>query len=476
MLGKASDIHRKICCISKQKNICSAYPQSDGVRPESARKSSGSVKTSQAAWWIQSTQRWSVYSAPGGPIAPSSIPPVNGPAPTGAQGVPAPYSQPPTGSNVPGGPLPPPASSSLPPVNGPAPTGAIGGPAPYSPLPTNSNAPTDPKTQGGPVTPPASLTISIVNSPAPTGAQGGPTTYSQPPTGGNALGGPLPPLASSSLPPINGPAPTGIQGGPVTSSPPTGSNTPTDPKFQGGPVAPPASLNLNEVPSSSLPPVNGPAPTGTQGGPATSPPPTGSNAPTDPKIQGGPVTPPASLTVPLVNGPAPTGAQGGPTTYSSPLTNGTVAPAPNYSAGPAIPSVAPTIPHIFGPVLVQTGYNQFKTGFSAKYAINFAILLNECKNVRFEGLLFLGLDFQALVPQGNNTPSMSPAGSVVKGTGVPQEECTSTLPPKGPAPAATPSVFYSLLSKRFLTWLFEQIYVYVLNMNVLNIDLSSSEL
>ncbi|EDR01334.1 uncharacterized protein LACBIDRAFT_333361 [Laccaria bicolor S238N-H82] len=39
MLGKASDIHRKICCISKQKNICSAYPQS-------ARKSSGSVKTS----------------------------------------------------------------------------------------------------------------------------------------------------------------------------------------------------------------------------------------------------------------------------------------------------------------------------------------------------------------------------------------------------------------------------------------------
>ncbi|EDR00351.1 uncharacterized protein LACBIDRAFT_334157 [Laccaria bicolor S238N-H82] len=35
---------------------------------------------------------------------------------------------------------------------------------------------------------------------------------------------------------------------------------------------------------------------------------------------------------------------------------------------------------VFGPVLVQTGYNQFKTGFSAKYAITFAILLNECKN------------------------------------------------------------------------------------------------
>ena len=35
-------------------------------------------------------------------------------------------------------------------------------------------------------------------------------------------------------------------------------------------------------------------------------------------------------------------------------------------------------------------------------------------------------------------------------------QCTSTLP----APAATPSVFYSLLYKRFLTWLFEQICVY----------------
>ena len=32
-------------------------------------------------------------------------------------------------------------------------------------------------------------------------------------------------------------------------------------------------------------------------------------------------------------------------------------------------------------------------------------------------------------------------------------QCTSTLPPKGPAPAVTPSVFHSLPSKRFLTWL-----------------------
>ncbi|EDR00924.1 uncharacterized protein LACBIDRAFT_333785 [Laccaria bicolor S238N-H82] len=29
---------------------------------------------------------------------------------------------------------------------------------------------------------------------------------------------------------------------------------------------------------------------------------------------------------------------------------------------------------VFGPVLVQTGYNQFKTGFSTKYAIEFAIM------------------------------------------------------------------------------------------------------
>ncbi|EDR07474.1 uncharacterized protein LACBIDRAFT_327989 [Laccaria bicolor S238N-H82] len=35
-----------------------------------------------------------------------------------------------------------------------------------------------------------------------------------------------------------------------------------------------------------------------------------------------------------------------------------------------------------GHCLVQTGYNQFKTGFSTKYAIEFAILLNKCKNVK----------------------------------------------------------------------------------------------
>ena len=54
-------------------------------------------------------------------------------------------------------------------------------------------------------------------------------------------------------------------------------------------------------------------------------------------------------------------------------------------------------------------------------------------------------------------------------------QCTSTLPPKGPAPAVTPSVFHSLPSKRFLTWFLEQIYVYLLNMNVLDVDLSGSE-
>ncbi|EDR11043.1 uncharacterized protein LACBIDRAFT_315331 [Laccaria bicolor S238N-H82] len=102
-----------------------------------------------------------VYSAPGGPT-PSYIPPVNGPAPTGAQGGPASYSQPPTGSNAPGGPLPPPASSSLPPVNGPAPTGAQGGPVPYSPPPTDSNTPTDPKTQGGPVAPPCIVCVCCI--------------------------------------------------------------------------------------------------------------------------------------------------------------------------------------------------------------------------------------------------------------------------------------------------------------------------
>ena len=46
MLGPAPENPRKNTVVKKQKNIHSAYPQSDGVRSESARKSSGSVKTS----------------------------------------------------------------------------------------------------------------------------------------------------------------------------------------------------------------------------------------------------------------------------------------------------------------------------------------------------------------------------------------------------------------------------------------------
>ncbi|EDR08974.1 uncharacterized protein LACBIDRAFT_326620 [Laccaria bicolor S238N-H82] len=39
-----------------------------------------------------------------------------------------------------------------------------------------------------------------------------------------------------------------------------------------------------------------------------------------------------------------------------------------------------------GCILVQTGYNRFKTSFSTTYAIIFAILQNECKNVQKTGL------------------------------------------------------------------------------------------
>ena len=46
MPGQAPENHRKNTVVKKQKNMHSAYPQSDGVRSESARKSSGSVKTS----------------------------------------------------------------------------------------------------------------------------------------------------------------------------------------------------------------------------------------------------------------------------------------------------------------------------------------------------------------------------------------------------------------------------------------------
>ena len=46
MLGQASENHRKITVVKKQKKINSGYPKSDGVHSESTRKSSGSVKTS----------------------------------------------------------------------------------------------------------------------------------------------------------------------------------------------------------------------------------------------------------------------------------------------------------------------------------------------------------------------------------------------------------------------------------------------
>ena len=46
MPGQALENHWKNTVVKKQKNMYSAYPQSDGVCSESAWKSSGSVKTS----------------------------------------------------------------------------------------------------------------------------------------------------------------------------------------------------------------------------------------------------------------------------------------------------------------------------------------------------------------------------------------------------------------------------------------------
>ena len=46
MPGQAPENQRKNTVVKKQKNMDSAYPQSNGVRSESAWKSSGSVKTS----------------------------------------------------------------------------------------------------------------------------------------------------------------------------------------------------------------------------------------------------------------------------------------------------------------------------------------------------------------------------------------------------------------------------------------------
>ena len=46
MPGQAPENHRKNTVVKKQKNMYSAYPQSDGLCLESTRKSSGSVKTS----------------------------------------------------------------------------------------------------------------------------------------------------------------------------------------------------------------------------------------------------------------------------------------------------------------------------------------------------------------------------------------------------------------------------------------------
>ncbi|EDR09244.1 uncharacterized protein LACBIDRAFT_326677 [Laccaria bicolor S238N-H82] len=217
-------------------------------------------------------------------------------------------------------------------------------------------------------------------SPAPTGTHRGPTPFSPDrPTDSKDLGAHPPPLASLSLPPVNSPAPTGTHGGPVPYSlPPTGSSAPIDPKSQGAHPPLPA--------SSSLPPVNGPAPTGAQGGPAPySSPFTNGPAPNDTK-QSSPApgagdhmsAPPAgrpSSSLPHVH-PALSNAPASPASTNSP-----VAPAPN--AGPAAPSVAST------------------------------------------------------APLANNTPSKSPAGSAGKESGVPKEECTSTLPPKNPAPAVT---------------------------------------
>ena len=67
MLGQAPENHQKNTVVKKQKNMYSAYPQSDGVQSEFARKTSGSVKTSlhnlivnfsslcKSVWCIQGT-------------------------------------------------------------------------------------------------------------------------------------------------------------------------------------------------------------------------------------------------------------------------------------------------------------------------------------------------------------------------------------------------------------------------------------
>ena len=131
----------------------------------------------------------------------------------------------------------------------------------------------------------------------------------------------------------HGPAPTEIQGGP----------------------------SLNSSPSAT-----GPAPNDTkQGSPApvdVKPAPANGPAPTDPAHVAAPPAGQPSSSLPPV-APAPSNGPAAPAP-----TNAPVVPAPNYSAGPAIASVAPK------------------------------------------------------VQQDNNTPHKSPAGPVVKGSGVPQEE------------------------------------------------------
>jgi hypothetical protein len=47
MAGQATESERKNAGVAKPKKLCSGYPQSDGIHSESARKSSGSVKTSK---------------------------------------------------------------------------------------------------------------------------------------------------------------------------------------------------------------------------------------------------------------------------------------------------------------------------------------------------------------------------------------------------------------------------------------------
>ena len=52
MPRQAPENHRKNTVVKKQKNMDSAYPQSNGVCSESAQKSSGSVKTSPLPLYI----------------------------------------------------------------------------------------------------------------------------------------------------------------------------------------------------------------------------------------------------------------------------------------------------------------------------------------------------------------------------------------------------------------------------------------